>query len=139
MTVLVMEAAAEVPGSVWAIGIAVVTTLVGAVGTAVKLFLDEVKGRRADNDLRREDQKAYTAAILAERAARDAANAPVAEALGKMATAVSEVMAQSKETNTTMREFGVTLKTNTDNTQKMFDRVMEVRKNSAQGMPAVKP
>lgn len=136
---LLAQVSADVPTSVYAIGVAVVGALVATIGVLFKLLLTQIDGRRADNDLRREDQKAYTAAILAERAARDAANAPVAEALGKIAASLSEVTAQAREHSIVIRENSAALKTNTENTQKMFDRVMEVRKASVREMPAVKP
>jgi hypothetical protein len=125
--------AADVPGSVWAIGIAVAGALSGALALVFRLLLAEVAGRR-------EDQKAATAAILAERAAAQATIQPLVDGVGKLATAVTDASRASAEQRDAANRLATAVDRQTGVVEKLwFEALQERRRSSSQTTPAVKP
>lgn len=91
---LLLQAAAsqgDVPGSIWAIGIAVVGALTGTITLLFRQLLT------SKDDLVKAKETGATA-VLAEREVTTKTYAPLIESVGKMATSVGEMTAIQRET-----------------------------------------
>ena len=130
---ILAQVAAEIPGSLWALGIGVGTGLVGAIGLLFRLLLAEKDGRREDN-------RASTAAILAERSASLATMAPLADGVGKLAAAVSDNTRVTTEQRDSGNALAKAVDRQTTAVEKIWERAIEQRRAaSSSSMQAVKP
>jgi hypothetical protein len=109
---------------------AVAAPMAATIGVLFKLYLAEVAGRR-------EDAKAATAAILAERAAATAADKPLVESVGKLAAAMSEGTAASRDQDATLKKLVSSVDELRTGYTKLVERALERRRSSGE-TPAVK-